>query len=349
MTKRRLTPNEVTQIYAARPARSPEDQTFVPATKLARKIARNLGIVDRTVRDIWDRRSWRNITRPLWSDAERAAEVLGEGDPSILPAQSRKRGRPRGALDTVHDPSSESVKDGTTMSKEEIETASRVISLAFPSVFTTSTITSAALLFGSRQGRGLEAIHVGECEEALRRTTTRLTLNDDGPQLDRDDMMTPQAFERWGITAGLSTRERPGKSLPATQTCSEGGTISEMIPSGRVLVSMAPVIDVQAEQASRGNTADAWGVIEDAGSEEEEEMAVGRQVAATHLEQVPSSFHAEDVSAIGQEDPFLHDWKAALKRMHATCRPSEDTLRSQTQAAELLLKQRFLVDFGFAV
>eukprot|EP00961_Rhodomonas_salina_P104553 1407895-Rhodomonas_salina.1 len=151
--------------------------------------------------------------------------------------------------------------------------------------------------------------------------------------------MTPQAFERWGITAGLSTRERPGKSLPATQTCSEGGTISEMIPSGRVLVSMAPVIDVQAEQASRGNTADAWGVIEDAGSEEEEEMAVGRQVAATHLEQVPSSFHAEDVSAIGQEDPFLHDWKAALKRMHATCRPSEDTLRSQTQAAELLLKQ----------
>lgn len=41
-------------------------------------------------------------TRPLWSDSERAAEPgAATSHSSIVPAQTRKPGRPRGAVDTV--------------------------------------------------------------------------------------------------------------------------------------------------------------------------------------------------------------------------------------------------------
>lgn len=55
-------------IYKARPPRSTQDQTFLPATALACQLATRFKALDRTVRNIWNGRQWRNITRPLWTE-----------------------------------------------------------------------------------------------------------------------------------------------------------------------------------------------------------------------------------------------------------------------------------------
>lgn len=58
-------------------------------------------IASRTVRDIWNRKSWIRATRPDWTPEEIAAsEENPEVDNAdIIPAQTRKRGRPSGAKD----------------------------------------------------------------------------------------------------------------------------------------------------------------------------------------------------------------------------------------------------------
>eukprot|EP00961_Rhodomonas_salina_P234813 3173600-Rhodomonas_salina.1 len=112
----RLQLQEVQQIYAARPPRSQDDQTFIPSTHLSRQLALQFNIGERSVREIWNRRKWREhphaacetdayppgtVTRPLWSDQERIAEEITNSplsaslDPSLAPARTRKPGRPR--------------------------------------------------------------------------------------------------------------------------------------------------------------------------------------------------------------------------------------------------------------
>eukprot|EP00961_Rhodomonas_salina_P150808 2031049-Rhodomonas_salina.1 len=96
----------VLAIFERRPLRSEVDGTFVPCAKLCRELSKKYNVQARTIRDIWNRRSWGFVTRPLWTLAEIAAEQgiqdgLNVGSHTIAPVQMRKRGRPHGAKDTV--------------------------------------------------------------------------------------------------------------------------------------------------------------------------------------------------------------------------------------------------------
>jgi len=72
--KPRLTPEQVLQIYDARPARR-KDNTFIPCAKFTRELAAQFDINERTVRDIWNRRTRREITRPAWTVEELMADL----------------------------------------------------------------------------------------------------------------------------------------------------------------------------------------------------------------------------------------------------------------------------------
>eukprot|EP00288_Rhodomonas_lens_P013287 CAMPEP_0177703196 /NCGR_PEP_ID=MMETSP0484_2-20121128/7543_1 /TAXON_ID=354590 /ORGANISM="Rhodomonas lens, Strain RHODO" /LENGTH=248 /DNA_ID=CAMNT_0019214535 /DNA_START=42 /DNA_END=788 /DNA_ORIENTATION=+ len=100
-----LTADVVLAIFELRPMRSELDGTFVPCARLVRKLAGQFQVKERTVRDIWNRRSWSNVTRPLWTPSEVVAEFGAyQGDVNfmhVLPAQTRKRGRPMGSKDAT--------------------------------------------------------------------------------------------------------------------------------------------------------------------------------------------------------------------------------------------------------
>eukprot|EP00961_Rhodomonas_salina_P141428 1904136-Rhodomonas_salina.1 len=102
LRERKLSPGDVLEIFALRPMRS-EDQTFVPSTAFCRELCGRYGCGDRTIRDIWSRRSWAIVTRPAWNLCEIAAdpkarETLDEAVKArIVPAKARRRGRPRGS------------------------------------------------------------------------------------------------------------------------------------------------------------------------------------------------------------------------------------------------------------
>mmetsp|Transcript_13984 Transcript_13984/g.28924 ORF Transcript_13984/g.28924 Transcript_13984/m.28924 type:complete len:362 (+) Transcript_13984:427-1512(+) len=102
----RLSLENVLEIFNNRPLRFEQDQTFVPSPRTSRRLANQFRISDRAVRDIWNRRSWRDVTQQLWSLAEVAADpdAAPSVDPSVLsqvrPAQVRRPGRPRGAADS---------------------------------------------------------------------------------------------------------------------------------------------------------------------------------------------------------------------------------------------------------
>mmetsp|Transcript_48720 Transcript_48720/g.115685 ORF Transcript_48720/g.115685 Transcript_48720/m.115685 type:complete len:244 (+) Transcript_48720:1-732(+) len=101
-----LTPEVVLAIFEGRPKRSELDGTFVPCAKLVRKLSMQFQVKERTVRDIWNRRSWSNVTRPLWTPSEIVAEFgaykgVNPTFMHVLPAQTRKRGRPMGSKDAT--------------------------------------------------------------------------------------------------------------------------------------------------------------------------------------------------------------------------------------------------------
>eukprot|EP00286_Rhodomonas_abbreviata_P024782 CAMPEP_0181301304 /NCGR_PEP_ID=MMETSP1101-20121128/7349_1 /TAXON_ID=46948 /ORGANISM="Rhodomonas abbreviata, Strain Caron Lab Isolate" /LENGTH=185 /DNA_ID=CAMNT_0023406593 /DNA_START=44 /DNA_END=601 /DNA_ORIENTATION=+ len=102
----KLSDDAVLLIFAERPMRNEDDQTFVTSTKCIQELADYYGIQPRTVRDIWNRRSWGKVTRPAWSIQEIASDpneraLLDETLlQAITPARCRKRGRPHGAKDT---------------------------------------------------------------------------------------------------------------------------------------------------------------------------------------------------------------------------------------------------------
>eukprot|EP00961_Rhodomonas_salina_P036353 488722-Rhodomonas_salina.1 len=99
-----LTQHAVLELFKQRPQRS-EDGQFVPSTACSKALAKQFKIADKTIRDIWNRRSWAKVTRPLWTEAE----ILGAGieanvcndEASITAAKTRGPGRPKGAKDTV--------------------------------------------------------------------------------------------------------------------------------------------------------------------------------------------------------------------------------------------------------
>mmetsp|Transcript_55634 Transcript_55634/g.130356 ORF Transcript_55634/g.130356 Transcript_55634/m.130356 type:complete len:383 (-) Transcript_55634:84-1232(-) len=84
-----VTPEIAWQIFEERPPRCSRDGTFMPCGKFAQLVAARHKTCEKTVKDIWLRRSWRETTRPLWSldeiltDSDAAATI----DPSKLVAQ----------------------------------------------------------------------------------------------------------------------------------------------------------------------------------------------------------------------------------------------------------------------
>jgi hypothetical protein len=104
--RNKLSFNVVQAIFERRPQRSEVDGTFVPCAELVRQLSQEYKVQARTIRDIWNRRSWGFVTRPLWTLAEIAGDQgiqnrLQFGTHHIDPVQMRKRGRPHGAKDTV--------------------------------------------------------------------------------------------------------------------------------------------------------------------------------------------------------------------------------------------------------
>eukprot|EP00961_Rhodomonas_salina_P149144 2007440-Rhodomonas_salina.1 len=102
--KPRLPPETVIEIFSIRPMRS-DDNTFVPPARLCRELSLRYNICDRTIRDIWNRRSWQAITRPHWNQAEIAADPTTrhtlDANVEIAPVKGRAPGQPQGAKDTI--------------------------------------------------------------------------------------------------------------------------------------------------------------------------------------------------------------------------------------------------------
>eukprot|EP00961_Rhodomonas_salina_P104409 1405539-Rhodomonas_salina.1 len=97
-TRNRLQAPDVLEIFAARPPRLTVERTFIPSTSLILELADKYKACDRTIRDIWNRRSWRDVTRPHWTPEEEASELEeANADPTIAPVKMRKPGRPKGA------------------------------------------------------------------------------------------------------------------------------------------------------------------------------------------------------------------------------------------------------------
>jgi hypothetical protein len=70
-----LTAEEAMTIFVARKERSGRRD------QVARNLACRFGVAPRTVRDIWNLRTWADTTRPLWSSADLAREANKHGAP----------------------------------------------------------------------------------------------------------------------------------------------------------------------------------------------------------------------------------------------------------------------------
>eukprot|EP00961_Rhodomonas_salina_P205267 2770987-Rhodomonas_salina.1 len=79
-----------------RPARN-ADGTFKPSSESSHKLAKVHAISERAIREVWNRKSWANITRPLWTEAEVAADLVASEPLNCVPGCAKKRrvGRPK--------------------------------------------------------------------------------------------------------------------------------------------------------------------------------------------------------------------------------------------------------------
>eukprot|EP00286_Rhodomonas_abbreviata_P024815 CAMPEP_0181303136 /NCGR_PEP_ID=MMETSP1101-20121128/8385_1 /TAXON_ID=46948 /ORGANISM="Rhodomonas abbreviata, Strain Caron Lab Isolate" /LENGTH=251 /DNA_ID=CAMNT_0023408665 /DNA_START=59 /DNA_END=811 /DNA_ORIENTATION=- len=98
----RMNPELAEHIFLQRPLRSTENKFYGPSALLSNALAAKYNLLERTVRNIWNRRSWTDTTRPLWTEEEIAAEMAAEshtetipGAGEVVPVKDRKRGRPR--------------------------------------------------------------------------------------------------------------------------------------------------------------------------------------------------------------------------------------------------------------
>mmetsp|Transcript_27270 Transcript_27270/g.55701 ORF Transcript_27270/g.55701 Transcript_27270/m.55701 type:complete len:394 (-) Transcript_27270:118-1299(-) len=103
-----LSHEDVITIFLKRPDRAVDrdgKNTFQATnSETATQLGLRYKVASKTIRDIWNRNTWVNVSRPFWNDAERVAagdHVPGADVQGILAAQRRKRGRPRGAKDSV--------------------------------------------------------------------------------------------------------------------------------------------------------------------------------------------------------------------------------------------------------
>jgi len=98
-----LSEESVLQIFIQRPPRNP-DGTFQPSAESSHKLAAVHRISERAIRELWNRKSWANITRPLWTEAEVAAD-LAASEPlkytTLEMAKHRKVGRPKRSKDAI--------------------------------------------------------------------------------------------------------------------------------------------------------------------------------------------------------------------------------------------------------
>ncbi|EKX45915.1 hypothetical protein GUITHDRAFT_138740 [Guillardia theta CCMP2712] len=121
------------RIYAMRPPRTQVGGQFNAAQGLSPTAVGNLfGVSSKVVRDIWNRRTWIEATRSLWSDFEVASHLIEmkTADPDLANKLAkfkplilkRKPGRPPGAKDFV--PRQRRKRDVTSgASQENAETA----------------------------------------------------------------------------------------------------------------------------------------------------------------------------------------------------------------------------------
>jgi len=113
-----LSHKAVMEIFAERPQRTEHERTFPVSTRHIKELAKRFCVQDRTVRDIWNRRSWVDVTRPAWtleeiaSDPNERASLDEKTLAEVIPAQTRKRGRPAGARDYEKRPQRKVPKDG---------------------------------------------------------------------------------------------------------------------------------------------------------------------------------------------------------------------------------------------
>lgn len=95
-----LSADAVREIFMQRPPRN-YDGTFKPSSEASHKLAAAHGVTERSIREVWNCKSWINITRPLWTDAEVAAAFapFGLSKSAGVVAKKRGVGRPKGSKD----------------------------------------------------------------------------------------------------------------------------------------------------------------------------------------------------------------------------------------------------------
>eukprot|EP00961_Rhodomonas_salina_P272402 3681065-Rhodomonas_salina.2 len=66
-----LSQQSVLAIFACRPRVNEETRNTIPSKTTSRELAARYKVSDKTIREIWGRRSWAKVTKPFWSDFER--------------------------------------------------------------------------------------------------------------------------------------------------------------------------------------------------------------------------------------------------------------------------------------
>eukprot|EP00961_Rhodomonas_salina_P298044 3937745-Rhodomonas_salina.2 len=96
-----LSEEAVLQIFMRRPSRN-VDGVFEPSSGSSHRLAAMYGVSERSIREIWNRRCWANLTRPLMTDAEVAAKFGAKESSEDVHglAKQRRVGRPKGSKST---------------------------------------------------------------------------------------------------------------------------------------------------------------------------------------------------------------------------------------------------------
>lgn len=108
---RRLDAMTVSVIFLCRPFRLTNGM-YAPSTVQSRRLADAFGVCDKTIRDIWNRKNWRDVTKKFLSPAELVACKMSNATTTVAPlgeevavgiiaACVRPPGRPRGQKNTV--------------------------------------------------------------------------------------------------------------------------------------------------------------------------------------------------------------------------------------------------------
>eukprot|EP00961_Rhodomonas_salina_P234594 3170611-Rhodomonas_salina.1 len=125
-----LSPDAVREIFLQRPSRN-DDGTFKPSSEASHRLAAVHGVTERAIREIWNRRSWADITRLLCTDAEMAAASAASEPSKSAPgmAKLRRVGRPKGSKDAIK-PALESAASSPTSPTDTAASPSPVMDFA---------------------------------------------------------------------------------------------------------------------------------------------------------------------------------------------------------------------------